>query len=164
MMKRMVSGLYRWMRRVGHPLLWGGLFAALYGMNHYHERWYQETPSIPFQPFCVQEDDFDPHRPIKGVTMSRAFEKEVVRAMANKRVTIKVVYKIHDEWGTRPNPGPHIFVAPKDFYEPNTMLWVTRIALKELQRKQGKYLEPVLRELDANTVYCKDVEGIISEF
>lgn len=162
-MKALLTGLYRLLRKACHPVLWGALFVALYGNLHYRDRLYWETPSIPFRPFCVQEGNWEPHRPIEGITMSREFEEEVVKAMSERRVTMKVVYRIHDEFGDHPNPGPHIYVAPIDYYDPNMMLWVSRSAVQARQAYLSKIAPDSSLTVKTPDLYCKDVEGVVTE-
>lgn len=163
-MTKAIKKLFSLMHRYGHPVLWGTLFVALYGTYHYYERWYWETPSIPFQPFCSPANRVDHLRPAKGITMSRAFEDEAIKAMTRSGVTMNVVFNVSYEPVTQHEPRARILVAPKDFDDGMKMIWATEEAIYEV-RGPGPWLDgkPIV-DFRSVPLDCEDVEGVIKEF
>ncbi|MBF0251345.1 MAG: hypothetical protein HQL35_12045, partial [Alphaproteobacteria bacterium] len=165
-MKRM----YHTLRRIGHPVLWVALGASLYGNHHYRDRLYWETPSIPFRPFCSPKNDWEPSRPVKGISPTHAFTVAAVDAMGLHGVTLNSTYFV--EKGERDTP---ILVAPRDFENSMTMMAVTRAAIAHtmgINEKNihsdyffldddGKVREDKIRvkKLGNVSLVCEDIEA-----
>ena len=155
--------LYGFLRRFGHPVVWLALLTSLYGNHHYREHLYWETPSIPFRPFCAPGDDWSPFRPIKGVTMSRKYQEAVVRELAEKGITMNVMYRFPPSRVTGPNPNP-ILISPKDYNDTSRMLRTTKMAVVWAVGWDGTFMG---REIDGPgsvSLICEEVEGKIKEF
>lgn len=170
-----LNKLFALMRRNGHPLVWAVLFVAIYSSYHYYQRWHWETPSIPFQPFCNPNGEYDPYRPVRGVTMTRDFAKEVVLAMAEYGVTVRngniFVFDGHQTLTV----WMPMLVAPRDFEDDTLMMHVTGEAVSKYKHLESEnihinpeFSDTKMDDFIANSpghfsLRCRDMEGVISE-
>lgn len=163
------------MRRHADPAVWAVLFVAVYGVYHYHQRLYWETPSIPFQPFCNPNGEYDPYRPVRGVTMTRNFAKEVVLAMAEYGVTVRNGNIFVFDGRQTSTVWMPLLVTPKDFENDTLMMYVTEEAISEYKHLESENIhinpelaDPQLDDFIANSpghfsLRCRDMEGVINE-
>ncbi|MBF0251323.1 MAG: hypothetical protein HQL35_11935 [Alphaproteobacteria bacterium] len=124
--------IYQTLRRIGHPVLWLAWLAALIGIDHYQDRLYWETPSIPFRPFCYPIYGDDHFRPIKNMEdedWSWEFHREIIRALPDNEARIFVPGLVDYEGGGYGSPLHSILVAPIDFHNGYKMIGATMDAI-----------------------------------
>jgi len=179
--------LYVFIRKVGHPILWLGLAVSLYGNQHYRDRLYWETPSIPFQPFCDPKDHYFGVvlRPIQGIKISDQYLWTVAREMAKRGLVVRIQdpneYKVRvEDYGTlvTGNEGtvelheklavksnvPPILLTPKDYKDSTLLRHITDDAYQEVHGYPGLTKRIEGRENSFTTMNCEDIEGVIKEF
>jgi len=176
--------LYLFIRKVGHPILWLGLAVSLYGNQYYRDRLYWETPSIPFQPVCNPDNDWEDFRPIRGVKISDEYLWSVIREMAKRGLVIRVQdpneYKVrvedygtlvtgnegtielHEKLGVKRNVPP-ILLTPKDYEDQSLLMAITDNAYDALHVPLGGIVENY-DQLVLSNKFCEDIEGMIKEF
>ena len=94
--------------------------------RHYHDQWYQHTPSIPFEPFCIPRAEQKANRPIRNATMTPKFKLKVIDALMRQNITARIHNQLYI------NDGIQILVTPYDF-DGGWMLSVTQDAFYESQ-------------------------------
>ena len=166
-MKERYKAIYRRLSQVALPVACAAIVWLAAERAEYKERLYQETPSIPFQPFCDEGGNWGDIRPIRGVTMSEAFRKELLRAMAKDGTTIHIANTLWEGKVLGPNPHP-ILVTPKLFNNAGAMIGLTRDALNGVHGTfsvrlyiEGKLIDP--EKYDEPSRLCKDIEGKVKE-
>ncbi|CCQ75663.1 hypothetical protein [Magnetospira sp. QH-2] len=163
-MKSMVRKLFGLMRKAGHPVLWTALFIALIGNLYYRDRLYWETPSIPFQPFCNPDNDWEDHRPVRGdIEITDEFLVEVAHELAVWGVTLKTNLS-RRIWGGPENSSlPPILIAPKDQGR-QTIASATEKALFALRGKPPGLTRWKDGVLTGRSAHCEDIEGVYKKF
>ena len=94
--------------------------------RHYHDQWYQHTPSIPFETFCNPRAEHEHMRPIRNATMTPKFKLKVVDALMRKNITARIHNQLYI------NDGIQILVTPYDF-DRGRLFSVTKDAFYESQ-------------------------------
>ncbi|SBW08730.1 hypothetical protein KL86APRO_12443 [uncultured Alphaproteobacteria bacterium] len=164
-MKERHKELYRRFSQAALPVACAAIAWLAAERAEYKERLYQETPSIPFQPFCDEGGNWGDIRPIRGVAMSKTFRKELLRAMAWNGTTVHIADRYRKAGRSGPNPHP-ILVTPELYNRSSTMIRLTRDAWNAVKGTSSVSVEIDGKEIEKPpepSLLCKDIEGKVKE-